>query len=65
MREGRTKKTGKLLITLLLRVEARGSSCDQAEAQELGTEHITVQGFEGWTPDGLDSHPRTNRVRDD
>ena len=31
MREGRTKKTGKLLIALLLRAEARGSSYNQAE----------------------------------
>ena len=26
--------------------------------KELGTEPITVQGFEGWAPKGFDSHPR-------
>ena len=30
-----------------------------------GTEPVTVQGFKGWAPEGFDSHPRTNRVRDD
>ena len=82
MREGRTKKTGKLLIALLLRAEARGlflqpsrgpatrtrtwglDKCDKM-TKELGTEPVTVQGFEGWAPEGLDSCPRTNRVRDD
>ena len=23
-----------------------------------GIEHVTVQGFEGWAPEGFDSHPR-------
>ena len=26
---------------------------------------VTIQGFEGWAPKGFDSHPKTNRVRDD
>ena len=30
-----------------------------------GIEPIMAQGFEGWAPEGLDSHPRTNRVRND
>ena len=38
---------------------------DSFQAKELGTEPVTVQGFEGWAPEGLDSHLRTNRVRDD
>ena len=33
--------------------------------KELGTEPVTVQGFEGWAPEGLNSRPRINRVRDD
>ena len=38
---------------------------DSFQTKELGTEPVMVQGFEGWAPEGVDSHPRTNRVRDD
>ena len=30
-----------------------------------GTEPVTVQGFEGWAPEGFDSCPRKNKVRGD
>ena len=32
---------------------------DSFQTKELGTEPVTVQGFEGWAPEGLDSRPRT------
>ena len=38
---------------------------DSFQMIELGTEPVTVQGFEGWALEGLDSHPKANRVRDD
>ena len=46
-------------------MEGEYSPADSFQTKELGAEPITVQGFEGWTPEGLDSHLRTNRVRDD
>ena len=35
---------------------------DSFQTKELGTEPVTVQGFEGWAPKGLDSHPRTTEL---
>ena len=38
---------------------------DSFQAKEPGTEPVMVQRFEGWAPEGLDSHLRTNKVRVD
>ena len=29
------------------------------KSNKKGAEPVTVQGFEGWTTEGFDSHPRT------
>ena len=34
---------------------------DSFQTKELGTEPITVQGFEGWALEGFDSCPRTTK----
>ena len=36
---------------------------DSFQTKELGTEPITVQRFEGWAPEGLDSRLRTTESR--
>ena len=35
---------------------------DSFQTKELGIEPVTVQGFEGWAPEGLDSCPRTTEL---
>ena len=46
---------------LPLSADGRGifPPADSFQTKELGAEPVTVQGFEGWTPEGFDSHPRT------
>ena len=36
---------------------------DSEKSNKKGTEPVTVQGFEGWTTEGFDSHPRTTESR--
>ena len=31
---------------------------DSFQTKELGVEPVTVQGFEGWAPEGFDSRPK-------
>ena len=62
---GSYKEPGELLIALSLRAEARGPFLQpltprgSEKCDKKGAEPVTVQGFEGWTTEGFDSHPRT------
>ena len=35
---------------------------DLEKSNKKGAESVTVQGFEGWTTEGFDSHPRTTEL---
>ena len=72
MREGHLKSQGYSWSPSRSVRRLRGSSCTQNESKppklalgdsekcdKKGAEPITVQGFEGWTPEGFDSRPRT------